>query len=214
MRLVRSISFGAAREGHRLPALLGLPGVVGIGLALLALWQTFFHLPMMRTELREQQTQLAHLRRQLNASTPQTNGTGAGIMPAGAELSERDALLVWQQLWRGLPTQAASAGLLGELASEAAHRNLQVSSVRYRGQAMKGLPSLWRQQITMPIEGRYEAVRETLDWVLRQPAMSLDAMAIRRSDPMTDQVQASLSLSVWWRLEESPAEATIAGSAR
>lgn len=63
---------------------------------------------------------------------------------------------------------------------------------------------LWRQRLTMPVEGNYPAIRIWLHSLLTQPALSLDALDIQRPEVMSDQVKGQVSVSLWWRQARSP----------
>jgi hypothetical protein len=63
---------------------------------------------------------------------------------------------------------------------------------------------LWRQRLTMPVEGNYPAIRIWLHSLLKQPALSLDALDIQRPEVMSDQVKGQVSVSLWWRQARRP----------
>jgi len=62
---------------------------------------------------------------------------------------------------------------------------------------------LWRQRMVMPVQTSYPALRTWVAALLRQPALSIDALDIQRADPMSDQVKAQVTVSLWWRQDRS-----------
>ena len=59
--------------------------------------------------------------------------------------------------------------------------------------------TLWREQLQMPVQTTYTNLRAWLQSLQQQPALSIDALDIERTDPMSEQVKAQISVSLWWR---------------
>lgn len=178
-------------------ARMGWPGLLGACLGVLAVWGWTVWLPEMEAELAEQQAQITHLRAQLTQAAVREPD---GDQPLVVSVSRPEPL--WQSLWSRLPAAKQSQGLQQDLLAAASRHGLAMSAVQFRGAPVPGVPRLWRQQLTVPVEASYPALRGWLGWVLQQPAMSLDQLDIARSDVMSDRVQAKVSVSVWWRTDD------------
>lgn len=185
--------------GQRLLRSAGVPGLVALGLGLAVAWGWGIWLPALQAELVDAQDQVAQLRQRLKA----------GVDPARhADVHQADgAEATWQALWASLPTAADAMHRQGALLSAATSQGLSIESVQYRGSATQALPGLWRQQVSLPLEAPYPAIRAWLGWVLQQPALSVDALDIARTDPMSEAVKARVQLSLWWRTGDVPAGA-------
>lgn len=197
----------AASPWRQTAGRLGVPGLAGVSLGLLVGWGWLVWLPSAQAELTQAQDRAAMLRRQLQAGAdPRTTA-----MPGGTEQAA-DAL--WPGLWASLPPAADATQRQGRLLDAAASRGLMIQTVQYRGAALKGLPAVWRQQVSLPVEAPYPAVRAWLGWILQQPALSLDAVDIARSDPMSEVVKARVQVSFWWRMDLPTAAATTTTAVR
>lgn len=183
---------------RRLASLFGVPGLMGLTLGAVALWGWLAWLPQVQVDLADQQDQVAHLRQQLTSAgqASVSLGSAQGMAPG---LSAEEADDLWRRLWASLPDATSAVALQGDLLAAAASSGAAVQAVQYRGAAMKGLPGLWRQQLVIPMELPYPALRTWLGWLLQQPAVSVDAVDIARSDPMGEVVRARVQISVWWR---------------
>ncbi len=89
--------------------------------------------------------------------------------------------------------------------ASARERGLALTTVQFNG-AAQGTTGLWRQRLVLPVEGRYADVRSWLGQLLGEPALSLDALDIQRTDVMSDTVKAKVSVSLWWRQLPSPSK--------
>jgi hypothetical protein len=190
------------RGGFRLDqglTLLGLPGLLGLALLVLAAWLYWGEAPLEAQALSEQEEALTLLRDQLKRATPGDNERASLAIPSSV-----DTEALWQQLWQFLPDAAAGHRMQADVMSLARKRGIQLGSVQFRGEAVPGLPGVWRQRITLPVEAPYPAVRAWLNDVLQAPAwgpaVSLDALSIERSDVMGDAVKARVVWSLWWKV--------------
>ncbi len=193
----------AGRPWRQMAGHLGVPGAAAVGLGLLLTWGWLVWLPSVHDELAQARDQAATLRQQLQEGADRRKNPAPGEPSLGA-----DAL--WQDLWASLPMAAEATQQQARLLAAAASRGVAIQSVQYRGAALKGIPAMWRQQVNLPVEAPYPAVRAWLGWILQQPGMSLDALDIVRTDPMSDVVKARVQVSCWWRLDL--ADANSAGT--
>lgn len=180
---------------------MGLPGLIGVVLLMAAAWGQWQWVPQQQTALDDLSSQVRHLRHDLQSTIaqepndrPRSAWDVRGLAPEAA----------WQAVWDALPDAAERIHLLGAVTTSAAKLGVQPPSIQYQGKtepwSMHGGQALWRQRMTMPIEGRYGDVRAWLGTLLMQPDLSLDAMDLARSDTTSDVVKGQISLSLWWRV--------------
>jgi len=178
---------------------LGLPGCLGLALLVLAAWLYWGEAPAEAQLLSEQEESLSLLRDQLQQAT---SADKSG--PAAALNSPADTEALWQQLWQFLPAADTGRRMQADVLALARKRGIQLGSVQFHGEALPGLPSVWRQRITLPVQAPYPVLRTWVNDVLQAPAwgpaVSLDALVIERSDVMTDEVKARVVWSLWWRV--------------
>lgn len=186
----------AASVSHVL-TLLGVPGLLGLALLVLAAWLHWGEAPAEAQALAEQEDALTHLREQLKRAT-----AGGAVQASAASPADTEAR--WQQLWRFLPDADGGHRMQAEVLSMARQRGIQLGSVQFHGEPVPGLPGVWRQRITLPVQAPYPALRGWLDGVMQAPswgaAVSLDALHIDRKDVMSDTVNARVMWSLWWRV--------------
>jgi hypothetical protein len=184
---------------------LGWPGLAGAVLIGGALWVERDWVPRQVAQTQTLESDARRLRHELQAKAEQqTKAEGqakAGEVSLPQLKSPNEA---WSKLWLALPDAKSRIALQKEVLQSAKLQGLSVSTVQYRGQMEpwmdKTLPQgLWRQRMTMPVEGSYMAVRAWLDRLLKQPALSVDALDIQRPDVMGEQVKAQVAVSLWWR---------------
>ena len=84
--------------------------------------------------------------------------------------------------------------------------------MQFKGAPVKDLPQVWRQQITLPLQGRHADLMAWLNHAWAQADWSIDGLDLTRDDVMSDQVKARVTLSIWARAE-APA-AALASSPR
>ncbi|MGH6645585.1 hypothetical protein [Aquabacterium sp.] len=169
---------------------LGLPGLVGLLVLAGAGWGQAVWLPRQQAEAEAQASRARQLRHELLAA----DATGA--KRAAERVLTPDA--AWQSLWSQLPDSSQRTALQSQVLSSARDQGLSLSAVQFKG-GPEGPPGLWRQRLTMPVEGRYADVRAWLALLLSEPALSLDAVDLQRTDVMGDAVKARISVSLWWR---------------
>ena len=61
---------------------------------------------------------------------------------------------------------------------------------------------LWRQRMVMPVSGTYPAMKAWMAQLIQEPALSIDELSLQRSDAASDQLQARVAVSLWWRKPE------------
>lgn len=169
---------------------LGLPGLLGLVLMAGAAWAHWAWLPRQKVQSDELASQARRLRHELLAT--------AGQGPAQAVLTPDAA---WQALWQSLPPATQRTALQSEVLASARAHGLTLAAVQFKG-SPEGPAGLWRQRVVVPVEGSYAELRAWLGQLLGQPALSLDALDIQRSDVMSDRVKARVSVSLWWRLPQ------------
>lgn len=187
----------------RVASQLGAPGWLGLLMAACAAMAWGLVVPDQRAELDAELDQIAHLRQQLLTTT--SAGGSRQAQATTPPLAEQ-AQAAWQHVWQALPSQAQGTDLQVEVLNAARAHGLSLQSVQYKGAALKALPLVWRQQISLPVEAPYPALRAWLAQLQRQPALSIDALDISRTDAMSEQVKARVAVSLWWRLADQGAK--------
>jgi hypothetical protein len=182
---------------------LGWPGLVGLLMLGIAVWTSWQVMPAMQAELDESEAQALHLRGQLQSGAQALASSKApvGRAPAIDELTPALLRDTWGRTWASLPPKADAVARQGAVLAQASTLGVTVPTVQYRGGALTSLPSVWRQQMVLPVEASYPALRAWLGTVLQDKSISLDALDVVRADPMSDQIKARVALSVWWREE-------------
>lgn len=182
---------------------LGWPGLMGAGLLLACAWFIQLELPKRREAVAQAESDVRRLRHGLIARS------SADSEPAKSpRLDEPQA---WARLWSALPDESQRLALQARVLDSAAEVGVPLQSVQWQGEAVKWIapagavdasssaPGLWRQRMAMPVQVPYPALRTWLDRLQREPALTIDALDIQRNDVQSDQVQAQVSLSLWWR---------------
>ncbi len=177
---------------------LGLVGALGLGLLGVSAWAQWVWLPRQQAEVALQASQARGLRHSLQADSAPAAG------PA-----ERDTLAIarpdqaWQAVWAALPRSDRRTAMQSAVLQAARAQGLQLAQVQYQGQreawSAQGGEALWRQRMTMPVQGRPAAIQAWLQALLREPALSVDALHMQRDSASSDTVTAQLSVSLWWR---------------
>jgi hypothetical protein len=177
---------------------LGLPGLVGAGLLLACAWFIEVELPKRREAVAQAESDVRRLRHGLIARS------GAGGEAASAPRQDAPPQ-AWARLWSGLPDESQRLAMQARVLASAAQAGVPLQAIQWQGEAVKWIApegagaGLWRQRMTMPVQAPYPALRTWLDRLQREPALTVDALDIQRADVQSDQVQAQVSLSLWWR---------------
>jgi hypothetical protein len=193
---------------------LGLVGALGLLLLGTCAWAQWSWLPARQDQADRLASDARYLRHALQEQAPTSDKFPAAASGPNAISSPDQA---WQALWAQLPKADRRVALQGAVLKAAKDQGVQVQSVQYQGQRQNwadlGQETLWRQRMTMPVQGRYTAVRDWIQQLLREPALSVDGLSIQRDNVQTDAVVAQVSVSLWWRQGAQPAAAKAATSA-
>lgn len=175
---------------------LGLAGALGLFMLCGAGWAFWSWLPKQQATIDELGSQSRRLRHELQAKlSSERQGASAAAMASPQA--------AWQVLWQGLPDAGQGMALQSDVLASAGQHGLRISAVQYRGAAEPWSAHegqlLWRQRLSMPVDGSYPAVRAWLAHLLKQPALAIDALDIQRDDASRGQVKARISVSLYWR---------------
>lgn len=180
------LSAALRRQLARLPALrrLGWPGALGL-LALLVAGG--LELGLAQRWHQEQQAltaQAEQLQRQLRLQ----RASGAAASQATPEQ------------WRaGLPGPELRQQRLADLLEAGLRAGVSTPRTEHR-LSVDGNAGLERLRVSMPVQGGYAALRAFLEQALRQdPALSLDAIKLRRTAPSSPELEAELQWSLHGR---------------
>jgi Type II secretion system (T2SS), protein M subtype b len=178
---------------------LGLVGALGLGLLGMSAWAQWVWLPRQQADVELQASQARGLRHSLLADTASSTGPSGGR--ATPDITRPDQ--AWQAVWAGLPRSDRRTTMQSAVLQAARAQGLQLAQVQYQGQleawSAQGGEALWRQRMTMPVQGRPAAIQAWLQALLREPALSVDALHMQRDSASSDAVTAQLSVSLWWR---------------
>ena len=201
------------QKAQRWAALLGWPGWMGLlmlGMAV-ALYVTW--LPALQAEHEEATTQVEHQRKQLQQLSERL--ALADAAQASGHTPEADkrvplpesAEQAWALLWPMLPERSLMLARQTAILKSAELQGIKMESVQFQGAALKALPQVWRQQISLPVQAPYGALARWLTQVRSLPGLSIDTLEISRDDVMSDQVKGRVALSIWMRPDAAkPAE--------
>lgn len=188
---------------------LGWPGLVGLAALIGVAWVERDWLPQQQAQVQQTESDGRRLRHELKARADAAEQAASAASDAAAKLDPRAAPReVWSALWRDLPDASQRLSLQADVLSAAKDAGITLGSVQMRGELAtwvdKAQPQgLWRQRMVMPVQTNYPALRTWVAALLRQPALSIDALDIQRADPMSDQVKAQITVSLWWRQDRS-----------
>ncbi len=181
---------------------LGLVGLLGAGMLVSAVWFAWVYLPQQRNELARTESDVRRLRHGLIAQLNSAEAVQADRPAAAPALPEQ----AWQALWSALPSQPQRMALQAQVLRAAQQSGLQIAAVQFEGQrerwARQGDEVLWRQRMVLPVHGTHPALMSWLQLLLREPALSIEVLGIRRDAVDQAQLQAQVSLSLWWRQPE------------
>ena len=197
---------------------LGWPGLLGLASLLACAGFIFGVLPQRQAALDQAESDVRRLRHGLIARvTGVTGATEQGV----ADRAQVDAGQAWRELWQSLPDDRQRLSRQARVLAAAREVGLDITAVQWQGEPVRwtgdvsrggaATPAagLWRHRMTVPVQAPYPAVRSWLDRLKREPGLTVDALDIQRSDLTSDQVQAQLVISLWWRqpATRQPAEA-------
>ncbi len=184
---------------------LGWPGMVGV-LALLGVgWVEHTWLPQQQELVQQTESDGRRLRHELQARADAAQAAASAASSAKQSIDPKAGpRQVWAVLWEGLPDASQRLTLQSDVLAAAKQAGIVLSTVQLRGELVPWLDKnqpqgLWRQRMVMPVQASYPALRTWLAVLLRQPALSIDSLDIQRTDPMSDQVKAQVTVSLWWR---------------
>lgn len=178
---------------------LGLAGIMGLGLSIAAGWALWHWGPEQQVAIDKLASQSRRLRHDMQQ---------AGALPeqAGQTPRVRSPEAAWDVLWQGLPDADQRVPLQSAVLSAARAHGVVVSGVQYQGARQPWSERegqvLWRQRMVMPANGSYPSVKAWLAAMLKEPALSIDEVSLQRGDLVSDQVQARVAVSLWWRKPE------------
>jgi hypothetical protein len=174
---------------------LGLVGALGLGLLVLAAWGQWAWLPRQQADAAQLASQARGLRHSL------LDDSATASPGAYADITQPEQ--AWQAVWTALPRSDRRTALQSAVLQAARSQGLQLPNVQYQGQreawAQQGGDTLWRQRMLMPVQGTKAAVKAWIHALLREPALSVDALNIQRENASSDAVAAQVSVSLWWR---------------
>lgn len=197
---------------------LGVPGVLGAALLLASAWVILSWLPRQHEAVQQTESDTRRLRHELlqRAELAQAEARAAQAVDAQAHAvadASAPSHALWASLWRDLPDASRRVELQRFVLVSARDAGIPLASVQWRGEPVAWVNAaqagpqpqgLWRQRLVLPVQASYPAVRTWVSALLREPALSLDSLDIQRSDPLSDQVKAQVSVSLWWRQDRRP----------
>lgn len=182
-------------------SMLGLPGLLGIVLLMLAAWFYWGEASIEAQALQAQTDAVNDLRAQLSQQSQPTED-------ANNNNSKQQALTLdaaWPAAWQALPAfgHGSETEPQAAILAMAKRQGVLAGSVQFQHDSVAALPGLQRQRMVLPVQATYPALRAWLQAVMQAPgwghAVSLDALDISRKDVMSDAIEARVSLSLWWR---------------
>ena len=188
---------------------LGWPGLVGVAALAGVLWVERAWLPQQQAQVQQTASDARRLRHELQARADAVQAAASAASSATQAIDPKAGpRAVWAVLWDGLPDASERLALQSGVLSAAKDAGIALGSVQMRGELSPWLDKtqaqgLWRQRMVMPVQTSYPALRTWLSALLRQPALSIDSLDIQRADPMSDQVKAQVTVSLWWRQDRS-----------
>lgn len=188
---------------------LGWPGLVGVAALAGVLWVERAWLPQQQAQVQQTASDARRLRHELQARADAVQAAASAASSATQAIDPKAGpRAVWAVLWDGLPDASERLALQSGVLSAAQDAGIALGSVQMRGELSPWLDKtqaqgLWRQRMVMPVQTSYPALRTWLSALLRQPALSIDSLDIQRADPMSDQVKAQVTVSLWWRQDRS-----------
>ncbi|MFG6468106.1 hypothetical protein [Roseateles sp. BYS87W] len=168
----------SVREVLRAGARLGGPGLVGVGALVAA-------------------AVLAGLGQRWDAQTQRLQDEARALRAQARPQATAEAPLSVQQWQASLPAPADRQQRLADLLELAIRLDLNPARTEHRLSTSEGLERL---RVTLPVTGRYAQVRRFIAAALaHDPALSLDAIKLRRVSPQAAEVEAEMQWSLHGR---------------
>ena len=175
---------------------LGLVGLIGLGMLAFTGWAAWSWRPAQVARTAELGSEARRLRHELMAAA---DSSVAASAPRAVSTADE----AWGLLWSRLPAQDQRLALQGKVLQRARAHGLQPSSVQAQGERLawadRGAETLWRQRLSLPVQGRHADVLAWVQDLLTEPALSIDSLSLQRDAITQDQVQAQVMVSLWWR---------------
>ena len=181
----------------------GWPGLVALGLVVMALGLVFVAIP-------RQEQAVAALRVEADAARMRALRAARVASAASVDVDPAEGFR------QGFPAAGSRHERVAALLELASAHGLAGTQSEYRLQVEPAL-GLARYRVSLPLTGSYPALRDFLAEALRgDPALALDSMRLRRADPQASQLQAELLFSLLMRVDPSvlALPAVLAESAR
>jgi outer membrane murein-binding lipoprotein Lpp len=165
---------------------LGWPGLVGVAALAGVLWVERAWLPQQQAQVQQTASDARRLRHELQARADAVQAAASAASSATQAIDPKAGpRAVWAVLWDGLPDASERLALQSGVLSAAKDAGIALGSVQMRGELSPWLDKTQAQGL----------------W--RQRALSIDSLDIQRADPMSDQVKAQVTVSLWWRQDRS-----------
>ncbi|MBI3902532.1 MAG: hypothetical protein HY306_06260 [Nitrosomonadales bacterium] len=172
-------------NANRLLPLMGWPGMVAIGLAVMCALFYF-------STLRPMQSSLERLK--LSVSSMQSSAMQSKVDHSADTPSEQLA-----EFYKFLPPEKDSPHWLGLMAEIANENGLALNHGEYAVVRESAGP-MRQLKITLPVQGTYPQIREYLeDLTLEIPGMSLENVQFEREDIVDTVLQAKIKLILYLR---------------
>lgn len=185
---------------RRWGARLGLPGFLALTLLVLSSWGEWSDVERLVRQTQQVRSDAQAIRKSIQDLTQQQ-----GRSP-NVELQALTDLL------STLTDTEGRTVVLEGILNAVRHQGMHIETWQWRptdetvalsldaisGGLMNGALTVSRQQIDLPLSGTYEQIRACLEQLLKeQPAVSLDALEVKRADAATEKLNVHLTLSVW-----------------
>lgn len=139
---------------------------------------------------------------QLQAEADRLGNQLRGLRAAGLMNGPAAAPATPQQWQRALPSAEARQQRLADLLEIGLRSGLVSARTEHRLTVDPGA-GLERLRVSMPLTGGYAQLRAFIDAALRHdPALSLDALKLRRNNPSAPELEAELTWSLHGRIDQ------------
>jgi len=173
------------RRVHELLELLGLPGVVGLGIAIFGAAFYFSQLAPAERELRVQAANAERLRARATERPASANDGGEDL----------------RRFYALFPPTEQLTGELERLYALARRANVELQQGEYRMEAKSVGPAAYR--VSLPVRGAYPRIREFVAATLAEmPIASLDGLRFERRKAGDPILEAQVRLTLYFRPQE------------